>query len=254
MSDKPHLLRFGYAPGNYWFVCNDCGNKRAEGNKRSTRCEACAETLHYQVTSVEAVADKHRTAPMTIPEQAVQAAAEKIREVTGTYAEVAHAALTAAAPYLTAARVGVDESALHTLWTMGNCRLPFDQFKARILSAFEPYAVRAAVMEEAAPDLYDAAKAALSRLVLYGGDNGKLLGNHEKRLIEMLSKALAKARKAGWSTEYEVYSGDEWQAASTDLDGALDYAAKYALDGLEDIYVQEVRRRTLPTPPSSEVV
>ena len=57
----------------------------------------------------------------------------------------------------------------------------------------------------------------------------------------------------GWTVEYEVYSGDEWQAASTDLDGALDYAVMYAADGFKNITVQEVRRRTLPSAPSKEV-
>ncbi|WP_273785673.1 hypothetical protein [Brucella intermedia] len=57
----------------------------------------------------------------------------------------------------------------------------------------------------------------------------------------------------GWTVEYEVYSGDEWQAASTDLDGALDYAFMYAADGFKNITVQEVRRRTLPSAPSQEV-
>ncbi|MBA8846220.1 putative nucleic acid-binding Zn-ribbon protein [Ochrobactrum sp. RH1CCR137] len=73
MTDKSHLLSFGYAPGNYWFVCHDCGNKFAVGDKRATRCEACAETLYSQVSSVEAVADKHR-AMTTVPEEAVKAA------------------------------------------------------------------------------------------------------------------------------------------------------------------------------------
>ncbi len=68
MNDKSHLLRFGYAPGNYWFVCRDCGNKHAVGDKRAIRCETCAESLHAQITSVEAVADKHR-AMTTIPEE-----------------------------------------------------------------------------------------------------------------------------------------------------------------------------------------
>ncbi|MCH6203402.1 hypothetical protein L3V16_06055 [Brucella ciceri] len=54
----------------------------------------------------------------------------------------------------------------------------------------------------------------------------------------------------GWHVEYEVYSEDEWQAASTDLDGALDYAVMYAADGFKNITVQEVRRRTLPSAPS----
>ncbi|GAA5540410.1 hypothetical protein [Brucella sp. NBRC 113783] len=77
MTDKSHLLRFGYAPGHYWFVCSDCEQK-FYGDKYARRCETCAGTLYSQVSSVEAVADKHRTAPMTIPEQAVQAMPERI--------------------------------------------------------------------------------------------------------------------------------------------------------------------------------
>lgn len=104
MTDKSHLLRFGYAPGNYWFVCNDCGNKRAEGDKRSTRCEACAETLYSQVTSVEAVSDKHRGTPMTIPDEAVQAAWVAHDNMLGySKLERHRAALTAALPFLTGA-------------------------------------------------------------------------------------------------------------------------------------------------------
>jgi len=46
----------------------------------------------------------------------------------------------------------------------------------------------------AAPELYEAANAALSRLELTGGKNGEFLGNHEKKIIEVLLTALAKAR------------------------------------------------------------
>lgn len=109
MNDKSHLLRFGYAPGNYWFVCRDCGNKHAAGDKRATRCYACAETLYSQVSSVEAVADKHR-AMTNLPEEAVKAA-------YGAYVtfieeggavpviDAVRAAITAAAPHLAAVRV-----------------------------------------------------------------------------------------------------------------------------------------------------
>ncbi len=112
LNDKSHLLRFGYAPGNYWFHCRDCGNKRAEGDKRSTRCEACAETLYSQVTSVEAVSDKHRSTPMTIPDEAVQAAASAvefpIRGMNGL-----RLALTAALPFLTGVKVKALEWVAH---------------------------------------------------------------------------------------------------------------------------------------------
>lgn len=40
------LRAFGYAPGNYWFVCRGCGNKQAVGAKRSTRCESCAHSAY----------------------------------------------------------------------------------------------------------------------------------------------------------------------------------------------------------------
>ncbi|WP_454622738.1 hypothetical protein [Brucella anthropi] len=104
MTDKSHLLRFGYAPGNYWFVCRDCGSKHAVGDKRSTRCEACAESLHAQITSVEAVADKHR-AMTTLPEEAVKAAATALANYIGhgmaeKCVDKAKEALTAALPFL----------------------------------------------------------------------------------------------------------------------------------------------------------
>nr|WP_312970668.1 hypothetical protein [Brucella intermedia] len=79
----------------------------------------------------------------------------------------------------------------------------------------------------------------------------------EKVLSALSSPDHADAGKVegdGWlPSEYEVYSGDEWQAASTDLDGALDYAVMYAADGFKNITVQEVRRRTLPSAPSKEM-
>ncbi|MDR6431980.1 hypothetical protein [Brucella pseudogrignonensis] len=40
------LRAFGYAPGNYWFVCGECGNKQAVGAKRSTRCDSCAHSAY----------------------------------------------------------------------------------------------------------------------------------------------------------------------------------------------------------------
>lgn len=48
----------------------------------------------------------------------------------------------------------VNESALHTLWTMGNRRLSFDAFKARVLSALEP-ATQPLTAEAAAQVLLD---------------------------------------------------------------------------------------------------
>lgn len=113
MTDKSHLLRFGYAPGEYGHgQCVDCEQKFF-GDKYARRCETCAETLYSQVSSVEAVADKHRTAPMTIPEQAVQAAAkcylDRTVSVNETASSLAHAMLTAAAPHLASVRVNIDE-------------------------------------------------------------------------------------------------------------------------------------------------
>ncbi|WP_210210547.1 hypothetical protein [Brucella anthropi] len=89
----------------------------------------------------------------------------------------------------------------------------------------------------------------------YSGE-GKLVRAAIAAIRALSSPVHADAGKVegdGWTVEYEVYSGDEWQAASTDLDGALDYADMYAADGLENITVQEVRRRTLPSAPSQEV-
>lgn len=36
------LLDFGYAPGDYTFICHDC-EREATGDKRCLRCEACAQ-------------------------------------------------------------------------------------------------------------------------------------------------------------------------------------------------------------------
>ena len=79
-------------------------------------------------------------------------------------------------------------------------------------------------------------------------------GEHHNPIWQEVAGVLhadaGKVEGDGWHVEYEVYSEDEWQAASTDLDGALDYAVMYAADGFKNITVQEVRRRTLPSVPS----
>lgn len=36
------LLKFGYAPGNYFFICTFCGEQKIAA-KRSIRCRECAE-------------------------------------------------------------------------------------------------------------------------------------------------------------------------------------------------------------------
>ncbi len=110
MTDKSHLLGFGYAPGEYGHgKCDDC-EQSFIGDKYARRCEACAETLYSQVSSVEAVADKHR-AMTTVPEEAVKAAAkcylERTVSINETSSSLAHAMLTAALPHLPG--VGVEK-------------------------------------------------------------------------------------------------------------------------------------------------
>jgi len=110
MNDKSHLLRFGYAPGEYGHgQCVDCEQKFF-GDKYARRCEACAESLYSQVSSVEAVADKHR-AMTTLPEEAVKAAKDVLYYANPNDVE---RALTAALPFLP---VQVDVKKLE--WTKG---------------------------------------------------------------------------------------------------------------------------------------
>ena len=136
--------------------------------------------------------------------------------------------------------------------------------------ALEPSAARELALEEAARKLlHDIDDLVAHSDGVFGlhqnGDNSpwdELLegGRFEGWLgsVEELRRALSspdhadagKVEGDGWHVEYEVYSEDEWQAASTDLDGALDYAVMYAADGFKNITVQEVRRRTLPSAPS----
>ncbi len=124
-------------------------------------------------------------------------------------------------------------------------------YEARILSALEPSAARELALEEAAK-LLEREACELDGLV----DSVSHHLRSKARAIRALSSPdhanAGKVEGDGWSIDYEVYSGDEWQAASTDLDGALDYALMYALDGMENITVQEVRRRTVHAQPASE--
>ncbi len=126
MTDKSHLLRFGYAPGNYWFVCPDCGDKQAVGDKRATRCEACAESLHAQITSVEAVADKHR-AMTTLPEEAVKAAQNELSRIISEW-----------------------ERNREFLNVSPEAKKNFMRRQASALSALEPSAARELALEQAA--------------------------------------------------------------------------------------------------------
>ncbi|WP_340584027.1 hypothetical protein [Brucella pseudintermedia] len=162
---------------------------------------------------------------MTIPEQAVQAAANAAHEELLSMAKqmnvpmeytqsisvnnyrVMRAALTAAAPHLAAVRVNIDESALHTLWTMGNCRLPFEQFKARVIAALEPAATcnESLQVEPAAPEAQLAAF--LNDL---SGENGELIDRMAAAIRDWGShyddgpwETLPEDRKAGWRGDAE---------------------------------------------------
>lgn len=125
-------------------------------------------------------------------------------------------------------------------------------YEARILSALEPSAARELALGEEFATIR-------AMIYCYEGDSAqafeaqKALANIWNAIRALSSPDHADAGKVegdGWHVEYEVYSEDEWQAASTDLDGALDYAVMYAADGFKNITVQEVRRRTLPSAPS----
>jgi hypothetical protein len=41
-----HLLRYGYAPGNYMNTCQRCGEVAHGVDKRARCCRACAEARH----------------------------------------------------------------------------------------------------------------------------------------------------------------------------------------------------------------
>ena len=38
-----HLIKFGYAPGGYWYRCCDCALDIIGGDKRAVRCRLCAQ-------------------------------------------------------------------------------------------------------------------------------------------------------------------------------------------------------------------
>lgn len=42
-ADKTHLLRYGYAPGNYMGRCNTCKQIVTDIDKRAIACLPCAE-------------------------------------------------------------------------------------------------------------------------------------------------------------------------------------------------------------------
>lgn len=217
---------------------------------------------------------------MTIPEQAVQAAAkcylDRTVSINETASSLAHAMLTAAAPHLAAVRVkewqitpAMKSAVADYLNSLGIREGSYDiahdilrkaaEAEHAINGTSQPSAGRAAVLEEA----LQVAKNELEAWMRCAHE-ARIGVTSTPHVIDHIDMVLAShpvadkpsddgAQGEGCSIEYEVYSGDEWQEASTDLDVALDYAAMYALDGMEDISVQEVRRRTLPTPPSSEV-
>lgn len=186
MTDKSYLLRFGYAPGEYGHgKCADCDQKFF-GDKYARRCEACAETLYSQVSSVEAVADKHR-AMTTVSEEAVRVAMETYLAGNGETVEADFRnALTAALPHLPGVGVKVkplewelasgdhyaEGAGTHyniyqtkpDLWNSvtvrpGNVRLATNvdleaakaaaqaDYEARILSALEPSSARELALE-----------------------------------------------------------------------------------------------------------
>ncbi|MDH7787701.1 hypothetical protein QBD01_003728 [Ochrobactrum sp. 19YEA23] len=99
---------------------------------------------------------------MTIPEQAVQAAANAIRRAGDTYTEMAKSALTAAAPHLAAVRVKDEGKLLMEVtqaifpegWTLSNRNAVADGIRI-VLSALEPSAGGAALLEEAARIAFD---------------------------------------------------------------------------------------------------
>ena len=218
---------------------------------------------------------------MVVSDNAVKAAQKAYRECEGDSTESHRAALTAALPFLPVQGAGVSADARQALdrfsfaaqqwgWQadqgsndaiINDAKAEFDASYAaleRILSALEPSAAR----ELALVDALEVAKNELEAWIKCADENG-LCVTSTPHVIDHIDIALAslsspdhadagKVEGDGWHVEYEVYSEDEWQAASTDLDGALDYAIMYAADGFKNITVQEVRRRTLPSAPASE--
>ncbi|AEY69713.1 hypothetical protein Tb141_44 [Brucella phage Tb_141] len=136
-------------------------------------------------------------------------------------------------------------------------------YEARILSALEPSSAREQALEEVTLERSIEQWRNMKPSEVMKGSTAQITYALEDARKDILSLARAlsspdhiadagKVEGDGWHVEYEVYSEDEWQAASTDLDGALDYAVMYAADGFKNITVQEVRRRTLPSALASE--
>ena len=46
-TEWAHLMRYGYAPGNYMSKCHNCEHVVTGVDKRAVTCRACAEALHY---------------------------------------------------------------------------------------------------------------------------------------------------------------------------------------------------------------
>lgn len=184
-----------------------------------------------------------------IPEEAVKAAVDAVDEgvnwVAGLFGEnydsaeeVMRCALTAALPFL---------------------------------PALEPSAGRAAVLEEAAR-VVDAKAEEYEKEArdLRGSDSDRRFcsavavrlrgsANEIRALHPVANKPdEAGAQGEGWPTgeyevDYEIICNGEWVAGSTDLADAKHYAAVYGQDGPVEIVEARTYRRTLPTPPSSEV-
>ena len=45
-AEWEHLLRYGYAPGNYMNTCLRCGEVAHDVDKRALCCRPCAEARH----------------------------------------------------------------------------------------------------------------------------------------------------------------------------------------------------------------
>ena len=51
VDDSSALVPFGWAPGNYFAICADCKATHGGSDKRSRRCQGCAEALRDAKTA-----------------------------------------------------------------------------------------------------------------------------------------------------------------------------------------------------------
>ena len=210
-------------------------------------------TLTRYVT-VDASGYREEPAMTILPSAAVNSAKDALKRMMYPVSfQGAEAALTAALPFLPvqgAVKVDVDALAQEIRRVDGNHdkgAAALAEALMQFLSALEPSAAREQALEEA-----------LRKMVaLYESEyDADVPFKRPDWLVAALSSPdhadTGKVEGDGWSIEYEVYIGGEWQDTSYDFDGAAGYAVMYAADGLENIAIHEVRRRIVTSAPASE--